>query len=137
MGRFHEHCESAIGEAHIKLLDEMFHIAMGGPVYKKDQRLLALGFEGPDAYAKDENGNLIIEAIRPPNLKIQLLLLQWMRPERWGKQRRKKIDVLQRGGVLVIGDRTKKPKIGSAASINARRWKSYSRKVREAKDELL
>jgi hypothetical protein len=25
---------------------------------------LALGYEGPEAYAKDENGNFIVEAVR-------------------------------------------------------------------------
>jgi len=132
MWRFHEHCESAIAEAHDKQFGALYDYAMGGEVYKKDEFLLSLGLEGDDAYAKDENGNFIVEAIRPPNHKMLLLLLQLTNPERWGKKRRKKIDALQKGGVLVIGDETtKKPENGSAASIKARRWKSYSRRIGE------
>jgi hypothetical protein len=135
MGRFHEHCESAIWEAHDKLRDAMFDIAMGGPVYKKDERLLSLGYEGHDAYAKDENGDFIVEPVRSPNPKVQLLLLQWLRPERWGKNKKsRKINVAHQGGVIVVGDVPKTPKKGSAASINARKWKAYSKRVREAKD---
>jgi len=44
-----------------------------------------------------------------------------------------KIDVPQKGGVLVIGDFTEKPENSSAASIKARKWKSRSRRIREAK----
>jgi hypothetical protein len=135
MWRFHEHCESAIQEAHDTLFGAMFDIAMGGPVYKKDERLLSLGYEGHDAYAKDENGNFIVESVRPPNPKVQLLLLQWRRPETWGKNKKsRKSNVAQQGGVIVVGDVPAKPKKGSAASINARKWKAYSKIVREAKD---
>ena len=38
--RFHEHCESAIEEAHDKLLEARTHIAMGGVVYKNDEFLV-------------------------------------------------------------------------------------------------
>jgi hypothetical protein len=58
-------------------------------------------------------------------------LLEWQRPERWGKQR--KMDVPRTGGVLVIGGGTKKPANNSAASIKARQWKSLSKRIEEAK----
>jgi hypothetical protein len=35
---------------------------------------------------------------------------------------------------MVVGDVPKKPKKGSTASINAREWKAYSKRVQEAKD---
>jgi hypothetical protein len=57
-------------------------------------------------------------------------LLEWLRPEKWGKHR--KIDVPQKGGVLVIGDITKKRENSSAASIKARKWKSRSREIEKA-----
>ena len=65
MWRFHEHCKSAIAEAHDKVLAAAWDMAMGGAVYKADRLLVDLGYEGPDAYATDENGNLIVEAMPP------------------------------------------------------------------------
>jgi hypothetical protein len=38
-------------------------IAMGGVVYKNDEFLLSLGYEGPDAYLKDENGIPVLESL--------------------------------------------------------------------------
>jgi hypothetical protein len=131
--KFHEHCQSAIEEAEDKLLRAAWDIAMGGVVYKNDERLLALGCEGPDAYLRDENGNPVVETIRNGNSKMLLFLLEWLRPDKRGKHR--KIDVPQKGGVLVIGATPKKLKnsTATAASIKARRWKSRSKVVREAK----
>ena len=56
MWRFHEHCQTAIEEAHDKILLAAWDSAMGGVVYKNDKFLLSLGYEGPDAYLRDENG---------------------------------------------------------------------------------
>ena len=53
-----------------------------------------------------------------------LLELRW--PEKWGKN--PKTDRPQTGGVIVIGDVTKKPENGSTASIKARQWKSWSKR---------
>jgi hypothetical protein len=114
--RFHEHCKSAVEEAHQRLLDDMFQIAMG-VIYKTD-----------------ENGNVIEEVCGQPNKKMMLRYLEWMRPETWGKNR--KNDIGQKGGVLVIGNTAKKPKCDTAASVKARKWKSLSIKVREAKAQL-
>ena len=129
--KFHELCEAAIDEAHDKILEAAQLIAMGGVIYKTDQSLVDLGCEGPDAYLRDENGNPVVETIRKPNGKMIRFLLELLRPEKWGKHR--KIDVPQKGGVLVIGAPTEKPKNNSAASIKARQWKSRSRMIREAK----
>jgi hypothetical protein len=128
--RFHEHCQAAIEEAHDNLLAAAWHIAMGSVVYKTDEVLVNLGYEGPDAYLRDENGNPVVETIRKANPKMLRFLLEWLRPEKWGKHR--KIDVPQKGGVLVIGDITTKPENSSAASIKARKWKSRSREIEKA-----
>jgi hypothetical protein len=62
---------------------------MGGVVYKNDEFLLSLGYEGPDAYLR--NGIPALETVRKANPKMLLFLLEWQRPEKWGKRR--KIDV--------------------------------------------
>jgi hypothetical protein len=129
--RFHEHCKSAMDEAHDKLLEAALDMAMGSAVYKIDPFLLDLGYQGPDAYLRDENGDPVLETVRKANPKMLRFLLEWMRPDRWGKHRKR--DVPHNGGVLVIGDITKKPENSSAASIKARKWKSRSRKIEKAK----
>ena len=139
--RFHEHYKSAICEAEIKLRDMMFERALlgydkvltrrGRVMYKMDQDLVSQGYQGPDAYLKDENGNPIPETIRKVDMKAMLFILEWYRPNTWGKH--PKIDVLREGGVLVIGDVTKKPKYNTAASVRTRRWKAGSRMIREDK----
>ena len=141
--RFHEHCKSAIWEAEIKLLDRMLERALfgydkvlthrGRVVYKIDQDLVGLGFQGPDAYLRDENGNPIPETVRKVDMKAMRFWLAWHRPEKWG--RRRKVDAPREGGVLVIGgDVTKKPEYNTAASVKARKWKSGSRMIRGEKD---
>ena len=65
MWRFHEHCQTAIEEAYDKVLEPALELAMG-VVYKNDEFLLSLGYEGPEAYLKDENGNPVI---RPSQTK--------------------------------------------------------------------
>lgn len=76
-------------------------IAMGGVIYKTDQSLVDLGFEGPAAYMRDENGNPVVETIRNPNGKMLRFILERERPETYGKHR--KIDIPHNGGVLVVG----------------------------------
>jgi hypothetical protein len=61
-----------------------------------------------------------------------MTILEWYRPGTWGKH--PKIDAPHEGGVLVIGDVTKKPECNTAASVKARKWKSGSRMIREEKD---
>ena len=127
--RFHERCTSAIEEAHDKLLLIVWQKA-NGVIFKTDPLLVDLGFEGLDAYAQDENGNFIVEAVGRPNAKMAQFFLEFVRPEKWGKHR--KSDIPRTGGVLVIGE--PKPKNSCDASIKARKWKSVLRKLRELKD---
>jgi len=130
--KFHEHFAAAIDESDDKLYAAMRHIGMGGVVYKNDEVLLSLGYEGPNAYLRDEYGDPVVEIVRKANLKVLRLLLEWKRPDQWGKRRR--IDVPRECGVLVVGDSTKKKlENSSAASVKARKWKSYSRMIRKAK----
>ena len=125
--RFHEHCESAIAEAHDTLHFLVWQMAMGIK-FKIDPSLEKRGYRGLDAYAKDENGDFIEDGVRQPNLKMMRFYLAWKRPETYGKHR--KSDISRTGGVLVIGERSRKPKDGYAGSIKARQWKSVSRIVR-------
>jgi hypothetical protein len=140
--RFHEHCESAIDEAHQKLEDEYLRRAIEGyekvltyrgrVVYKIDEELVGLGLQGPDAYLRDENGKPVPETIHKEDKKAQEHVLKERRPDTWGN--RPKIDAPREGGVLDIGDATKKPKCNTDKSVRARRWKADSRKLREEQD---
>jgi hypothetical protein len=69
------------------------------------------------------------------NGKMIRFLLEWQRPEVWGKHR--KIDVPQQGGVRVVGgkpqDVPNKVNNGAAASAKTRKWKAGLRIVREEK----
>ena len=141
-GRFHELCESAIDEAHQKLEDMWIQRALHGyekvlthrgrVMYKIDQDLVGLGLEGPDAYLKDENGKPVPETVHKEDTKAQLHVLKRRRPDTWG--RRPKRNAPREGGVLVIGDVTKKPKYNTAASVKARKWKADSRRIGEEKE---
>ena len=141
--RFHEHCKSAIWEAEVKLLDSMFERALfgydkvltrrGRVVYKIDQDLVGLGFQGPDAYLRDENGNPVPETVRKVDMKAMRFILEWYRPDTWGKHPKR--NAPREGGVLVIGgDVTKKPEYNTDASVQARKWKAGSRRIWEEKD---
>jgi hypothetical protein len=113
-GRFHEHCESAKGEAEDKVLEAAWHIAMGTDL-------------------KDENGNLVLQANCKQQGKMIRFLLEWLRPEKWGKH--PKIDVPQTGAVLVVGgiphDIPNKVNNGTAASVKARKWKAAWRMIKK------
>jgi hypothetical protein len=134
--RFHTHCEDAIDEAHEKLVGIMIERALGYDkvltyrgrvVYKTDQALVGLGYQGPDAYLKDENGNPVPETIRKLDKKAIKFLLELWCPETYGKN--PKIDVPQKGGVLVLGDVKKNPENNTAASVRANKWKAAFRRV--------
>jgi hypothetical protein len=131
LARFHEHCRWAIDEAEQTLRDKVVEIALGPVIYKTDPQLVHLGYQGTDAYARDENGNFIVEGFGPGNKKMQLIWLAMERPEVWGKRRKRKI--ARTGGVLVLGERPKRSASSYAASIKARKWKSMSRKVQKLK----
>jgi hypothetical protein len=134
--RFHEHCEDAIEEAHEKLVGIMIERALGYDkvltyrgrvVYKTDQALVGLGYQGPDAYLKDENGNPVPETIRKLDKKAIKFLLELWCPGTYGTN--PKIDVPQKGGVLVLGGVKKKSGDNSAASVRANKWKAAFRRV--------
>ena len=139
--RFHEHCKSAIDEAHQNLEDEWLQRALHGyekvlthrgrVIYKIDQELVARGFQGPDAYLRDENGKPVPETVRKEDRKAQLHVLKRRRPETWGKHPKR--NAPGAGGVLVIGDATKKPKYNTDKSVRVRSWKADSRRIREEK----
>jgi hypothetical protein len=139
--RFHEHCKSAIAEARQILDDEMFQRALGydkvltgrGRVmYKIDRGLAGLGIQGPDAYLRDENGNPVPESVRKVDNKAQQSILKRFRPETWSRQ--PKTDAPRDDGVLIIGGVNKKPKRNTVKSVEARRWKADSTRLREEKD---
>jgi hypothetical protein len=111
--RFHEFRECAIEQARDMLSETAYQLAMG----------VTLKFDG--------DGNMIEEVVGPPNPKMIRSLLEWERPEKWGKRRNS--DIPRTGGVLVIGERRKDANKGWASSIRARQWKSMATKVRNAK----
>ena len=106
---------------------------MGGVIYKTDQSLVDFGYQGTDAYLRDENGNPVVETIRKPNLKMLRWLLERVCPDEFGKNR--KIDVPHQRGVLVVGGTPKKPDNSTAttASLKVRKWKAASRMVQKTK----
>jgi hypothetical protein len=111
MWRFHELVEFAIEEAHDKILEVAWKIAMG-ELYKKD------GVEVPHLY------------VRRPNGKMMRFLLELLYPEKYGKH--PKIDIPQKTGVVLIGGTPEKPaKKCPPASIKARKWKSISTMIRK------
>ena len=98
-----------MAEADDNLFAAMLDIAMGGVTYKSDKLRLDLGYQGPDAYLRDENGDPVVETIGKMDPKMLLRVLEWKRPDTWGKH--PKIDVPHQCGVLVVGDTTKKLKL--------------------------
>ena len=69
----------------------------------------------------------------PPNPKILRYLLELLRPDEWASIEDRRS---ARGGVLVVGYIAKKPEYSTAASVKARKWKSCSRRSREAKAQI-
>ena len=131
MWRFHELVESAIDEAHDKISEVAWNIGMSSIVYKYDESLLSRGFEGPDAYLRDENGIPVVKTVSAKSRgKMLRFLLERLRPEVYGKD--PKIDVPHKTGVVLIGDTPKKRAKCPAASIRARKWKAASAMIRKA-----
>jgi hypothetical protein len=112
--RFHEHCQSAMQEAYDRVLAIAWYIAMGADL-------------------QDENGKPVPQASWKQRGKMLRFLLEWERPEKWGKH--PKINVPHNTGVLVIGDiphdNPKKVNNGTAASVKARKWKAGLRMIQE------
>ena len=113
--RFHVHCEWAKEAAYDEIKEAAYLIAMG------------------KAYVTDENGNVTLETVRPPNLKMMRFLLELIRPEVYG-EKAPKVDIPQRSGVILVCAPEKPKRTCPEASIKARSWKALSRKFREAKD---
>ena len=127
--RFHEACQAAIELAHDRVLGLIYDNAVGPITYQIDQQLVDLGMEGADAYARDENGDLIEEARGPGNEKLLKFFLRYRHPEKYAKRKQQRS--LRIGGVLVIGEGTRGPKKNCTATIKARQWKSALRRVEE------
>lgn len=131
--RFHEAFEVAVDEAFETLDGNIFGLAVE-IVFKTDPFLVDMGFEGEDAYATDECGDFIPEGIRIRNVRLALIWLSRKRPETYGNPpKRRKRGIPQSGGVIVIGQTTKKAQPNTAASVRARKWKALSRIVRSTK----
>lgn len=131
--KFHEHCRDAVEDAHDKLTMAVWLIAMGGVIYKTDQSLVDFGYQGTDAYLRDESGNPVVEAIRKPNLKMLRWLLERVCPDEFSRNR--KIGVPHQRGVLVVGATPKKVENSTAttASIRVRKWKAGWRMIQKTK----
>jgi hypothetical protein len=112
--RFHELVDFAIEEANDKVDEVAWKLAMG-ELYKNEH-----GVEVPHLY------------VRRPNGKMMRFLLERKFPEKYGKH--PKVDVPQQGGVVLIGAPKKPKRTVAPASVKARQWKAFSRRVREAKD---
>jgi hypothetical protein len=129
--RFHEACQAAMELAHDRLLGLIYDNALGPITYQIDKDLVDLGMEGADAYARDENGDLIEEARGPGNEKLLKFWLRLRHPEIYAKRQQQRS--LRSGGVLVIGGGTRRPETNCTATIKARQWKSALRRVGEIK----
>ena len=107
---FHEHCEEAKDQAFDKLCALAWEWTQERIVYKTDELLLSLGYEGPAAYLRDAEGMPIVETIlrRRPAM-IRWLLEVW-NPGKWGKQ--------------VVSSHP-----GVAASIKTRNWQAKKRSL--------
>ena len=84
---------------------------------------MSLGCEGPDAYLKDENGISVLETVRRANPKMIRFLLEWLRPDKWGKHR--KVDVPHHCAALIIR--------GAASDRPKNKLKAAMRMIRETK----
>ena len=127
--RFHNHCEVAMGAQFDKLLGIVWQRAMG-VVFKVDPFLVDLGYRGYEAYARDKNGNLIIETRGRPNGKMIRYFLEMVRPWKWGDPA--KIKAPRRRFILGIDDLC--PEDGASRADPVRQWKAWKRKIRDAKD---
>ena len=107
----------------------------GRVVYKIDQELVGRGFQGPDAYLRDENGKPVPETVHKEDTKAHAACLEEA-PSRYVGQTPQRRNAPRVGGVLVIGrDVTKKPKYNTDKSVRARKLEGrFENDSREAKD---
>jgi hypothetical protein len=83
---FHEHCKEAKSEARGELLAIAFEWTRERIVYKLDPLAVSLGFEGRDAYLRDDKGYPIVEAVLHCRPKMIRWVLETVWPEKWGRQ---------------------------------------------------
>ena len=102
---FHEHCEAAKAEPFDKVLAIAIEWTDERIVYKIDPDRVALGFEGRDAYLRDEKGMPVVEAVHHAKPKMIRFVLEYGCPEKWGK-----------------ASASQEP--GVEASIKTRRWQA-------------
>ena len=102
-------------------------------MYKIDQDLVGLGFEGPDAYLRDENGNPVPETVRKEDTKAMRFCLE-VAPSRNVGQAPEDRRSARGWRTCHRCDVTKKPEYNTAASVKARKWKAGSRRIREEKE---
>lgn len=108
--RFHEHWTDA-HQAGIQMVEdgymeralsgyyETLH-HQGRVAYQIDHDLVNLGFSGPEAYLRDEDGKPIPERIQHQDPEVMLAVLKAWRRDRYGQH--ESLDVLHRGGVMII-----------------------------------
>ena len=65
--------------------------------------------------------------VKRPDVKMLRFLLALMCPETYAKRR--KVEATHRNGVFVIGEPARKRQCNTAASVQARQWKSLSKKI--------
>lgn len=114
--RFHEWFHDAMNDAVDRIEEAAFKLAGGthkevlvfkGRVqYQEDPDLVALGFEGSEAWLRDENGRPIPETIDKLDPDMTRFILKAHRPEKYVATQ--KIDVKHSGGVLVVGTQMKR-----------------------------
>lgn len=112
--RFHQHfndCRDVaiqeVEDAYISYGLKHYEILSdkGRVIYQIDPELAGLGLTGPDAYLTDDDGRPIPERIERQDPEVLLACLRAYRREKWGAK--ETLDVSVRGGVMVVGVRTK------------------------------
>ena len=131
--KFHEHCRDAVEDAHDKLTMAVWLIAMGGVIYKTDQSLVDFGYQGTDAYLRDESGNPVVEAIRKPNLKMLRWLLERVCPDEFSRNRK----IAFRTSVVCLSSapppkRSRIVRLRRQA-LESRKWKAGWRMIQKTK----
>ena len=102
----------------------------GRVVYKIDQDLVGLGFQGPDAYLRDENGNPVPETVRKVDTKAMRFILEWYRRDTWGKHPKRNAACVR----IIFGLLSHVTDDKYATLVKVRKWKSGWRWIWEEKD---
>lgn len=114
--RFHDAWDAAMEAGVEKLETVIINRAMGYRepltyqgriIYQVDPDLVALGYEGMEAYLRDENGVPVPESVWKMDPDLAMFILKARKPQVYGAKA--SLDVNVRGGVLVIPMRPDKP----------------------------